>query len=438
VSEKLAMGSAFWYMVGRWLGDGWVRIADPSDEPRRPHGTLSATPRPCLQCGNPAARNGRHSHLWNAFCGGACRTRNQRARRKRPRHEVLLCCAAEEADGLESKLADTGLRWRRSQERTTSRFTVGNVRLTRWLVANFGRYAHGKTLPGWLLGAPEEVRRGVLDGYLAADGCAYRDGWKVSTVGDGLAVGMRILATTLGYATTLDRHHPTRQASIEGRRVGERPLWTLRVSPLNRFGHADEKHWWTLRRKALVRRGEERVYDLTVEEDSSFVAWGFVVHNCQDHSATAILGGGHGTGWLLAATRERLLETGLPWVIENVQGAPLPAQADLFGANGLSLCGCMFPGLRGLIYEDRLFETSFPVPQPPHRLHSWPQTKMGRPPRPGECMQVTGHFSDVPEARRRMGAGWMTRDGLAQAIPPAYAEFVGHHLMGYLTAERAA
>jgi DNA (cytosine-5)-methyltransferase 1 len=159
---------------------------------------------------------------------------------------------------------------------------------------------------------------------------------------------------------------------------------------------------------------------------------------CQDHSATAILGGGHGTGWLLAATRERLLETGLPWVIENVQGAPLPAQADLFGANGLSLCGCMFGELRGLIYEDRLFETSFPVPQPPHRLHSWPQTKMGRPPKPGECMQVTGHFSDVPEARRRMGAGWMTQDGLAQAIPPAYAEYVGGHLMGYLTAERAA
>ena len=55
-------------------------------------------------------------------------------------------------------------------------------------------------------------------------------------------------------------------------------------------------------------------------------------------------------------------------MIENVQGAPIPSQPDLFGANGLSLCGCMFLELRGLIYEDRLFETSFPVPQPSHRL----------------------------------------------------------------------
>ena len=159
---------------------------------------------------------------------------------------------------------------------------------------------------------------------------------------------------------------------------------------------------------------------------------------CQDHSSTKIIGGDHGTGWMLAATRERLLRAGVPWVIENVQGAPLPAQPDLFGANGLSLCGCMFPELRGLIYEDRLFGTSFPVPQPPHRLHAWPQTKMGRPPRAGECMQVTGHFSDVLEARRRMGIDWMTRDGLAQAIPPAYTEYIGLQLMERLSRGRAA
>lgn len=159
---------------------------------------------------------------------------------------------------------------------------------------------------------------------------------------------------------------------------------------------------------------------------------------CQDHSSTKDLGGGHGTGWMLAATREQLLLTGLPWVIENVQGAPLPSQADLFGANGITLCGCMFPGLRGLIYEDRLFETSFALPQPPHRLHVWPQTKMGRPPKPGECMQVTGHFSDVTEARRRMGADWMNRDELSQAIPPAYTELIGRALLEHVATERGA
>ena len=160
---------------------------------------------------------------------------------------------------------------------------------------------------------------------------------------------------------------------------------------------------------------------------------------CQDHSETKDLGGGsHGTGWMLIAARDLLARTGLPWVLENVATAPLPRQDDLFGANGLTLCGCMFPELRGLLYEDRLFETSFAVPQPPHVLHRWPQTKMGRPPKPGECMQLTGHFSGVPEGRRRMGAEWMTQDGLAQAIPPAYTEHVGRALIEHLIAEAAA
>lgn len=158
---------------------------------------------------------------------------------------------------------------------------------------------------------------------------------------------------------------------------------------------------------------------------------------CQDHSESRRLSGTHGTGWLLGTTRDLLNQTGLPWVLENVSGAPLASQDDLFGANGVTLCGCMFPSLRGLLYEDRLFETSFPVPQPPHVKHIWPQTKMGRPPQPGECMQVTGHFSDVAEARRRMGAPWMSRDELAQAIPVAYAEYVGSCLIEHLR-ERAA
>ena len=159
---------------------------------------------------------------------------------------------------------------------------------------------------------------------------------------------------------------------------------------------------------------------------------------CQDHSPTKDFGGDHGTGWILAATLERLRSLPVPWVVENVADSPLPHQPDLFGSSGLALCGCMFPELRGLLYEDRLFETSFAIPQPSHVLHQWPQTKMGRPPVPGECMQLTGHFADAEEGRRRMGAPWMNRDGVAQAIPPAFTEFIGARLLEHLASEAAA
>ena len=52
---------------------------------------------------------------------------------------------------------------------------------------------------------------------------------------------------------------------------------------------------------------------------------------------------------MLPKTRTLLERTGLPWVIENVPGAPMRAD--------LKLCGCMF-GLPNLKRE-RWFETSW-------------------------------------------------------------------------------
>lgn len=48
---------------------------------------------------------------------------------------------------------------------------------------------------------------------------------------------------------------------------------------------------------------------------------------------------------------------------------------------------------------------------------------------------VVGHPSYKGGAerwRRAMGIDWMTTDGLTQAIPPAYTEFIGRHLLAAL------
>ncbi len=160
----------------------------------------------------------------------------------------------------------------------------------------------------------------------------------------------------------------------------------------------------------------------------SFPLWGFhAVHAsppCQAYSkARKIRGNDHVD--LIAPIRDRLNFVGVPWVIENVPGAPL--------RDPVMLCGSMF-GLN--VYRHRFFETSFALSQPPHMLHNRPQVKMGRPVREGDVMQVVGHFSNVAYARRAMGIDWMTRDELAQAIPPAYTHWVG--LAARWTVERAA
>jgi DNA (cytosine-5)-methyltransferase 1 len=126
---------------------------------------------------------------------------------------------------------------------------------------------------------------------------------------------------------------------------------------------------------------------------------------------------------LLPAVRERLLETGVPWVVENVPCAPM--RADLM------LCGTMF-GLN--LVRHRLFEASFPLTAPSagcrhsgleigvygNGTNSWSRERRIAAGLPKNHTAL--------EAKMAMGIGWMTRKELTQAIPPAYAEFIGRQV----------
>lgn len=125
---------------------------------------------------------------------------------------------------------------------------------------------------------------------------------------------------------------------------------------------------------------------------------------------------------LIAEIRSLLVETGKPYVIENVPGSPL--------VNPVVLSGGLF-GMN--VHRDRLFECSFSIDQPELPLAGKP-IKMGRPVKDGDIIQPVGHFSGVPYARLVMGLPWMNQGELAQAIPPAYTEFIGRHLLSTLPA----
>ena len=146
---------------------------------------------------------------------------------------------------------------------------------------------------------------------------------------------------------------------------------------------------------------------------------------CQDYSkAMRHLSGDYPR--LIEPIRDRLIASGRPWVIENVPGAPLPHQDDLFGAHGTELCGSMF-GLR--VQRHRLFEASFPIGPPrgcDHTLAAMnPHNGVGR-------ERIFAEFGrDDPERpwREAMGVGWMGYEEGREAIPPAYTEWLGRLLL---------
>lgn len=143
---------------------------------------------------------------------------------------------------------------------------------------------------------------------------------------------------------------------------------------------------------------------------------------------------------LIPQTRELLMRSGRPYVIENVPGAPMA---------GFTLCGRNF-GLP--CFRHRVFETSFFAFSPPHAKHretigrgrvlndrgkgslnaSSARGSWGK----GGVITVAGHQFKKCDGQRALGIDWMTRAEMAQAIPPAYAEFIGLAARRYL--ERAA
>lgn len=124
---------------------------------------------------------------------------------------------------------------------------------------------------------------------------------------------------------------------------------------------------------------------------------------------------------LIGPVRQRLFDSDLPWVIENVVGAPL--------VNPVTLCGASF-GLS--VYRHRLFEANFPIVEPTHPFHQWANVKMGRKPKGDEFIQPVGHFSDVPFAQKAMGIDWLGQEELREAIPPAYTQWIGLQMMAYV------
>jgi DNA (cytosine-5)-methyltransferase 1 len=122
---------------------------------------------------------------------------------------------------------------------------------------------------------------------------------------------------------------------------------------------------------------------------------------------------------LIDPVRDLLEQAGLPWVIENVEDSTMPYSTVL--------CGLDF-GLP--IYRHRRFGANWLIMGRPHQQHT---TTIA----PGRMLGDRGRVSSWERNTRLpdlMGCPWMTQKEVAQAIPPAYTEFIGAQLLAYVEA----
>jgi DNA (cytosine-5)-methyltransferase 1 len=151
---------------------------------------------------------------------------------------------------------------------------------------------------------------------------------------------------------------------------------------------------------------------------------------CQAHTAMKTMHNAKAHSDLIPETRELLVASGRPWVMENVPGAPMRFSTMLCGTMfGL---GCESAELR----RHRIFESNFLIlgPKCQHSrkpvigLYGGHQRNRKR---AGGSHSGTPDFT-IADGRAAMGIDWMTLNEMSQAIPPAYGRFIGEAALGYI------
>lgn len=125
----------------------------------------------------------------------------------------------------------------------------------------------------------------------------------------------------------------------------------------------------------------------------------------------------------IGKTRDLLKKSEVPYIIENVVGAPL--------INPVRLCGTMFPELR--VFRHRLFESNIPITVPMKCSHEGHKAIEYRY-KGGDFYIVAGHMpGTLQEWSNAMGIYHMkTKKELAESIPPAYSKYLGLQVIEWL------
>lgn len=228
----------FYWFIGRWLGDGWTTETTRNDS-------------------------------------------------NKPRQKVVLCCSHEETVDVLGHIAETGLRYTTSREKTTTKFIFSNNELFAFL-RRYGHGAENKFVHQELLQLPKRLLKLVLDGYFSADGCIVDGRYKATTISRKLAYSIAACINKV-YHRGCAIYHTERAKThkIESRTVNQQDTYQIVFTKEN---HKQDKAFYkdgyicVPIRSIEVNHEQCTVYNIGVREDESYTANAICVHNCQDIS----------------------------------------------------------------------------------------------------------------------------------------------------------
>ena len=165
---------------------------------------------------------------------------------------------------------------------------------------NFGEGAINKKIPQLILDLPKNLAKSFLDGYMSGDGAFTNNEFKATSVSKELIMGIELLVAKIySIGSSLYYTKRPKTTTIEGRLVNQKDSYSIAFRP-GRKKHSwivkDNKIWYPVKCIECLDK-KETVYNLEVDNDNSYTANNFIVHNCQDFSlAGKQAGGDKGSG----------------------------------------------------------------------------------------------------------------------------------------------
>ena len=226
------------YLIGRWLGDGWV-------------------------------------------------VRHKRSGRKNSHAtRVHWCSSFEEHDEMTSYFDSVGYKVTIDKTKTGYKYIRQDQKLGE-ILNDFGNGAKNKHIPEWVFFMSREWKIDFINGYFDSDGHDIEGDMCFSTISIDLSIGIaRLLRDVYGKVA---RVHSNKNAStkvIDGRTVNQSDISYKIILPKDTDKPQtffDDGYWWVPIRKKEYE-SDIQVFNVGVEEDESYTANGVVCHNCQDIS----------------------------------------------------------------------------------------------------------------------------------------------------------
>ena len=233
----------FWYMLGMYLGDGW----------------LSKTT-----------------------------------------NDIIIACNDIKLEKLKTQLNQEKWKYTYYKERTCYKFRFSNKKIHEFIEKYIGTGSNKKIIPYEILCLPKVQLQNFYDGYLDSDGCIVNERHQFSSINRNLIYSISLIINKLYKRPTgIYKIKVKNTKKIEGRLVNQKDWYLLRFNPNKKMQdkafYEDGYVWYPFNK--LVMAEKENVYNMEVEKDHSYIVQGCISKNYQDFSlAGKQAGGDEGSG----------------------------------------------------------------------------------------------------------------------------------------------